>query len=634
MMKLNFTGNLEGIRDGINLFADRLNFSVSEDGTNVHVAVRPVNAIKVAKDKYGASISFKEKIHFFRALGLLVEALRDKDEFTIMEEPQFQTIGVMFDVSQGNAVINKENIKKILDKMAVMGLNMLMLYTEDSYEIASEPYFGYMRGRYTFDEIKECDDYADMLGIEMIPCIQTLAHLIDALKWNCYDDIREDDDTLLVGSDKTYEFIEKMIASVSAPYRSKRIHIGMDEAWKLGRGKYMDIHGYREKFDIMVEHLNRILCITNRYGLKPMMFSDMFFKSGSSTGAAYDSGKVAVITPEMAGKIPIGMQLVYWNYKHHSEPPYKMWLERHKKLRADTIFAGGIWSWNGFGVDYDKTFATTIPALNACKEEGIKEVIATIWGDGGTESNLYSNLLGLQLFAEHGYSGNFDLDKLKTRFQFCTGASYDSFMEITYLDKLHDTKPVEGFCFTNPSKYLLWQDLLMGLFDKNAEGLNLPSHYAILQKHLESYVNSSGEFGFLFSFLGKLSSILSVKADMGLKITEAYKDKNHLALHDIVERELPELYKRVENLRTYHRELWFAINKPFGWEILDIRYGGLLARINSAMARIASYLAGDVSHIEELDQERLYFTGVPGLIGCNMYSKMPSASRLSFSFYF
>lgn len=633
-MKLYFTGRLEGLEEGIKLFADELNFSISEDGIKVQVKCIPDNKIQVVKNKDGSFISFKEKIHFFRALGLFVEALRERDEFSIIEEPQFKTNGVMFDVSQGNAVINKENLKKLLLKMSVMGLNMMMLYTEDSYEIASEPYFGYMRSKYTHDEIKECDDYADMLGIEMIPCIQTLAHLIDALKWNCYSDIKEDDDTLLVGYDRTYEFVEKMISSVSAPYRSKRIHIGMDEAWKLGRGKYMDINGPRDKFDLMIEHLKKVLSITNKYGLKPMMFSDMFFMGSSNTGAAYDSGKIITVTPEMAAKIPEELQLVYWNYKHHSEQPYKMWLERHKALGSEPIFAGGIWSWNGFGVDYEKTFATTIPALNACKEEGVMEVIATIWGDGGTESNIYTNLLGLQLFAEQGYSKKFDMDKLKIRFKFCTGASFDSFMEITYLDKLPGTEPVEGFCFTNPCKYLLWQDMLMGLFDKNIEGMNLTSHYGNLQKHFESYVDSSGEFGFVFSFLEKLSAILSLKAEMGLKITEAYRNKNYLVLRDIAECKLPELYKKVNDLRTYHRELWFKVNKPFGWEVLDIRYGGLLARISSVISRISDYLEGTVREIEELNQERLYFSGTPGLIGCNMYSKMPSASRLSFSFYF
>lgn len=33
--------------------------------------------------------------------------------------------------------------------MAVMGLNMLMLYTEDIFRLENYPCFGSMRGRYT-----------------------------------------------------------------------------------------------------------------------------------------------------------------------------------------------------------------------------------------------------------------------------------------------------------------------------------------------------------------------------------------------------------------------------------------------------------------------------------------------------
>jgi N-acetyl-beta-hexosaminidase len=36
-------------------------------------------------------------------------------------------------------------------------------------------------------------------------------------------------EVLLANLDDTYEFIEKMIDAASSPFRSKRIHIGMDE---------------------------------------------------------------------------------------------------------------------------------------------------------------------------------------------------------------------------------------------------------------------------------------------------------------------------------------------------------------------------------------------------------------------
>ena len=65
--------------------------------------------------------------------------------------------------------------------MALMGMNLGMMYTEDTYEVPGQPYFGYQRGRYTYEELHALDDYADMLGIELCPCVQTLGHLNRAL---------------------------------------------------------------------------------------------------------------------------------------------------------------------------------------------------------------------------------------------------------------------------------------------------------------------------------------------------------------------------------------------------------------------------------------------------------------------
>ena len=43
-------------------------------------------------------------------------------------------------------------IKKYLDYMACFGLNTLLLYIEDMYEVKEFPKFGYMRGRYSTEE--------------------------------------------------------------------------------------------------------------------------------------------------------------------------------------------------------------------------------------------------------------------------------------------------------------------------------------------------------------------------------------------------------------------------------------------------------------------------------------------------
>lgn len=62
-----------------------------------------------------------------------------------------------------------------------------------------------------------------------MPCIQTLGHLGQILQWPYYSHLRDNYEVLLANNDDTYALIEKMISAASAPFRSKIIHLGMDE---------------------------------------------------------------------------------------------------------------------------------------------------------------------------------------------------------------------------------------------------------------------------------------------------------------------------------------------------------------------------------------------------------------------
>ncbi len=612
-MNFKFYGDTQGLLDGIGILSKELNFNISEDGLPVKVYKTDKN-IEVELDNGEASIGFSEKIHFFRALGLLIEAAEESKCFQIVEVPQFSSNGPMIDSSR-NSVISVKSIKEILTKMSLMGLNLFMLYTEDTFEIENQPYFGYMRGKYTFEELKECDDYADVFGIEMIPCIQTLGHLGQALKWSYADAIKDNQDILLVGEEKTYEFIENMIKSSSKPFRSKRIHIGMDESHWLGLGAYLEINGYRERFSILNEHLARVSEITSKYGLKPMMWSDMYFRLGSKTGDYYDPN--AVIPQSAIENSPKDVQLVYWDYYHGDEEFYLDYIKKHKAFDSDLIFAGGIWTWLSLSINYPKTFLTVNAALSACKKEGVKEIIATAWGDNGAETNIFSALLGLQLYAEHGYSRELDMDKLKKRFEFCTNGDFDAFLDISNIDKLpgKDDNPDEIF---NPSKYMLWQDILMGLFDKDVEGVDVYGHYSKLEENMKLHATKNKEWSHIFEVQQKLCTVLKSKGDLGNRIREFYEKNDRDALSRIVNDELPQLSNSIKELRLAHRDQWFKTYKSFGWEVLDIRYGGVLAKIETATLRINDYISGKISHIEELEEERLYFDGVKEIEDCKL----------------
>ena len=163
-------------------------------------------------------------------------------------------LGVMIDCSR-NAVMNLKSLKRFVDIIKLMGYDTLMLYTEDTYEIDKRPYFGYMRGRYTKEEIREMDAYAIKLGIELIPCIQLLGHLATHLKWAAAASYKDTARALLVGEKATYDLVDDMLKNIAECFTSRRLHMGMDETHDLGTGTYLEKYGYRERRDLYLEHL-------------------------------------------------------------------------------------------------------------------------------------------------------------------------------------------------------------------------------------------------------------------------------------------------------------------------------------------------------------------------------------------
>lgn len=73
----------------------------------------------------------------------------------------------MIDCSR-DAVMTVDKLKNFITILAKFGYDSVQLYTEDTYEIDGEPYFGYMRGRYTKEEIRTLGKFCRKLGVELI----------------------------------------------------------------------------------------------------------------------------------------------------------------------------------------------------------------------------------------------------------------------------------------------------------------------------------------------------------------------------------------------------------------------------------------------------------------------------------
>lgn len=312
----------------------------------------------------------------------------------------FNTFGVMIDCSR-NAVMSVKEVKHFASLIAKMGYNTLMIYTEDTYEVKNEPLFGAKRGRYSLEEIREMDTFCKSIGIELVPCIQTLAHLSTLLRWSEYKDISDIDDILLIDDKRTYQLIENMFKSLRSAFSTNKIHIGMD---------------------------------------------------------------------------------------------------------------------------------------------------------------------------------------------------FDSFM---LLDEVN--KPSEKAKW-NPCKYMLFNDPFTGLRDYLCS-FEDSDFYINLSKKIAD-IKDTGEYEYIFDECKKLCDLLAVKCNLGLKTRAAYKAGNKKKLKELASNDYENAIKLTEEFHSAFQNLWFKENKPYGFDVQDIRFGGLIMRLKTCKERLLSYAEGKTDSIPELKEEQ------------------------------
>lgn len=525
-----------------------------------------------------------------RGLFLAACALRDgKDIPELHQTRHIASCGMMLDMSRGG-VMTVEAVKGMIDAHAALGLNLMMLYTEDTYTVPEAPYLGYLRGRYTEKELREMDDYAAESGVELVPCVQTLAHLEQFLQWDVNRDIKDNDCVLMIDEPKTYAWIRAALTALRRCFRTNRIHIGMDEAHGVGLGEYYQKHGAVNRFELLNRHLNRVVDICKELGFKPIMWSDMFYRLGSKNNDYYDTD--AVVPESAIAQIP-DVALCYWDYYHTDEQFYAGMLEGHRKMGKEVVFAGGIWTWSGILPHVRKTNATMYPALRACLKAGIGTVLATLWGDDGCETDYRLALNQLPIYSEHVWLGEdctrAEVERMGERLTGLSEACFNA-MGAFYADD-DDRRPGKGLFYCDPL-----YPLTEGLWDLTGYREGLEEGIKTLERHLD---DSRCEYAWL------AMRIALEKLNWVNELRPAYLRGDKAVVLTMANEKLPAMRELYVKMMSVWREQWESGRKRNGWETICARLGAVIARLDDVQRILLRWADGTIECVEELDETPL-----------------------------
>jgi hypothetical protein len=554
------------------------------------------NNYKIKIEEKNILIKYKTVNDFYRALGDVVA-----NDFLECENKNFNEMGVMLDCSR-NAVNNVSMLKKLLDKMALLGYNYLMLYMEDTLFNSKEKYLGYQRGSYTYKEIKEIEEYAEAYNIEIIPCIQGLAHYTAYFKTSRFDNIRDVKDILLCDSEETYTFLENIIENVSKTFKTRKINIGMDEAHLVGLGNYLRINGYKNRYETLFRHLEKIIEILKKYSLKPAMWSDMFFRLKYNTYYPEKIKKEEII--ELKKYVPRNIKLIYWDYSHDNVTHYEKMMNAHNILDKDFIYAGGSWNWVGTIPFVENALINNKCSLTAAKNKGIQNVLLTSWGDDGNEASLKSIYPSMILYSNYNYKNTFSINALNKVLETHFNIDIETYKIIDLLNRPYDDK--EKFKFVNPSKYLLYNDYLIGLFDKNVIEETYNKHYKELAIKINAKANNYKQHFNWLKVCALIAEIISLKADLGVLIKRGYDNKDNNLLKQCINK-LTVIETLTKALKKYYYLMWKEENKTFGFEIIESRITTLTSRTNTTIKRLECFIENNALIIDELEEKRINF---------------------------
>jgi hypothetical protein len=420
--------------------------------------------------------------------------------------------------------------------------------------------------------------------------------LNQAFLWNAFSNINDMDAILLVGEEKTYEFINAMLKVCRQCFRTHRINIGMDEAHNLGRGKYLDRNGYHPSTEIMLNHLDRVVKLCHENDYAPMIWSDMFFRMAFGGQYYVEEGE---ISPEVIAKVPEGLTLIYWDYytTESRRKRFSHMLDCHKKFHNPSAFAGGAWAWSGFAPHSRFSIKSTEIQLEACYKYGMTDQMITCWGDNGRECTNFACLSTLLYYAEYAYGGKPSAETLETRSRECFDIGFEEMLTMDAPDAMIAPDHEHPLC---PTKYLLFNDPIEGLMDAHLDPETVSANYAKAEKALLALADHK-QFGYVYRTLASLCRVLVRKSDYTVRLRAAYlaDDKEKLAkLAD----EIDVIVSDLDIFLDTFRRQWYYENKTYGFSVQELRVGGLRARLISAKARIEAYLADATATIPELTE--------------------------------
>lgn len=285
---------------------------------------------------------------------------------TIIDHPDVAVRGVMLDISR-DKVPTMATLRGIIARLASWKVNHLELYSEHTFAYPSHPEVHNGASPITATEIRELDDFCRARHIDLVPNQNCLGHMNRWLRHERYRPLAIAPDgfvdpfgmarpamTIEPSDPASLPFVRGLLRELLPCFSSRRVHVGLDEAWELPRSRADDYLAW----------IGALRAIPELDGREMLVWGDML------------SGDAAWLA-----RVPAGVTVCEWGYD--DSYPFD---ERCRALASASVpfwVAPGTSSWLSIGGRVSNAVATCRNAMDAALAHGGSGFLNTDWGDQG-----------------------------------------------------------------------------------------------------------------------------------------------------------------------------------------------------------------------------------------------------------
>lgn len=293
----------------------------------------------------------------------------DMSEDLLIEDwPAIPVRGVMLDVSRCR-VPTLPTLKALFDRLAAWKVNHVELYLEHTFAYRNHEQVWRDASAYTAAELRELDDHAHSVGIELTAQQNCLGHMERWLKFDAYRPLAISPDgftapwgearepsTADPDKPETLTLARELFGELLPNLRSRRAHVGLDEPWELMAAG--------SRADAWVTYLQALRAAPELAEHHLLVWDD-----------------VLVHNPHLLAEIPAGVTICDWGYE--ASQPFDARAAELKAMGLPFWLCPGTSAWNTVAGRWTNAVTNIASAASAAVANGGEGLLVTDWGDQG-----------------------------------------------------------------------------------------------------------------------------------------------------------------------------------------------------------------------------------------------------------